>query len=338
MEYSASRPPRSVIQQRIDSIHWYHEFDFGDGLCAKVKTPDAKSHRALWRFIQSKLDGIEFKDKTVLDIGCWDGYWSFYAERRGAKSVLATDDSGQNWAGEAGFLLAKELLKSNVESNLRLSVYDLGVLDRKFDIILCLGVYYHLFDPLYAFAQIRHRCHDESIVVFEGDAFFGLIETPAQSAALYSRDLRQAPRFVPDPNTLRFLVNSAYFEILAEAVFPLSKPTAEDAPPRGVNRILLVCRPLRGVNDCHVYQPPFDLKQYDSRHDLPPEKWSDLFVGSRDQPSALPAVETELVKQEPVSNDSAEVESNRVQLQIWSPVVFLRRAIRRIGSIAWRRT
>ena len=116
MEYSASRPPRSVIQQRIDSIHWYHEFDFGDGLCAKVKTPDAESHRALWRFIQSKLDGIEFKDKTVLDIGCWDGYWSFYAERRGAKSVLATDDSGQNWAGEAGFLLAKELLKSNVES------------------------------------------------------------------------------------------------------------------------------------------------------------------------------------------------------------------------------
>ena len=153
-------PTKDDLQGRINSVQWYHEFDFGNGLYAKVNTPDAASHRALWRFIQTKLDGISFTDKTVLDIGCWDGYWSFYAERRGAKRVLATDDSGQNWAGEAGFTLAKELLKSGVESDLQLSVYDLDRLDSKYDVILCLGVYYHLFDPFYAFAQIRHRCHE----------------------------------------------------------------------------------------------------------------------------------------------------------------------------------
>jgi tRNA (mo5U34)-methyltransferase len=92
-------PTKDELQGRINSVQWYHEFDFGDGLYARVNTPDAASHRALWRFIQSKLDEINFTDKTVLDIGCWDGYWSFYAERRGAKRVLATDDSGQNWAG-----------------------------------------------------------------------------------------------------------------------------------------------------------------------------------------------------------------------------------------------
>ena len=74
---------------------------------------------------EAELDKIDFRDKTVLDIGCWDGFWSFYAEQRGAKRVLATDDSAQNWAGEAGFFLAKELLKSTVECNLRLSVYEL---------------------------------------------------------------------------------------------------------------------------------------------------------------------------------------------------------------------
>jgi tRNA (mo5U34)-methyltransferase len=271
---------KSEVQQRIDRIHWYHEFDFGDGLRAEVKTPDAQSHRALWRFIQAELDKIDFAGKTVLDIGCWDGYWSFYAERRGAARILATDDSGQNWAGEAGFKLAKELLKSSVESDLRLSVYDLNRLDLKFDIILCLGVFYHLFDPFYAFTQIRHRCTDNSIVVFEGDAFFELIETPAQSAALYSRDVRQAPRFVPDPDTLRFLINASYFDIIAESVFPLSKPMSENLPLRGVNRMLLVCRPFRGTNACHVYQPPFGLHTYDARSDLPPNKWSDLYVGS----------------------------------------------------------
>ena len=133
-------PTKDELQGRINSVQWYHEFDFGDGLHARVNTPDAASHRALWRFIQSKLDEISFTDKTVLDIGCWDGYWSFYAERRGAKRVLATDDSGQNWAGEAGFMLAKELLKSGVESHLQLSVYDLDRLGSKYDIILCLGV------------------------------------------------------------------------------------------------------------------------------------------------------------------------------------------------------
>ena len=41
----------SEMQKRIDRIQWYHEFDFGNGLRAEVKTPDAKSHRALWHLI-----------------------------------------------------------------------------------------------------------------------------------------------------------------------------------------------------------------------------------------------------------------------------------------------
>ena len=140
--------------------------------------------------------------------------------------MLATDDRSQNWTGSAGFDLAKELFKSRSNCNLALSVYDLGKLETKFDIILCLGVFYHLLDPFYAFAQIRHRCHEHSIVVFEGDAFFGLIETPDQSAVLYGRDVRKAPRFVPDPDTLRLFVDAAYFKVIAELVFPLSEPTS----------------------------------------------------------------------------------------------------------------
>src|SRR5262245_32571080 len=253
---NASIPVKLGIQERINRIHWYHEFDFGNGLRAEVKTPDAQSHRRLWRFIQSELDKIDFTGKTVLDIGCWDGYWSFYAERKGATRVLATDDSSQNWTGGAGFYLAKELLNSSVEYDLHLSIYDLNRLDAKFDIVLCLGVLYHLFDPFYALTQIRHRCHDASMIILEGDVFFGLVNAAPQSAALYCRDVRQAPRFVPDPGTYRFLVNAAYFTIASEAVFPLVETTSAE-PPKGVNRMLLVCRPFNGINTCHEYQPPF---------------------------------------------------------------------------------
>jgi tRNA (mo5U34)-methyltransferase len=268
----------SDIQRRIDSIHWYHEFDFGNGLRAEVKTPDAHSHRALWHFIEKELNKIDFTNKTVLDIGCWDGYWSFYAERRGAARVLATDDSRQNWTGSAGFAVAKELLRSSVESDLRLSVYELHELEAKFDIILCLGVFYHLLDPFYAFSQIRHRCHEHSLVVFEGDAFFGLIETPDQSAALYAKDVRKAPRFVPDPGTLRLFIDAAYFKIITESVFPLSEPTSEGMPLRGVNRMLLVCQPFNGLNRCYEYPPPFGLDEYDTRSQQPPDRWSELYV------------------------------------------------------------
>jgi tRNA (mo5U34)-methyltransferase len=270
----------SSIQKRIDRIHWYHEFNFGNGLRAEVKTPDADTHRALWRFIEAQLDTIDFAGKTVLDVGCWDGYWSFYAERRGAARVLATDDSSQNWTGSAGLQLAKELLKSSVEYDLELSVYDLAKLDDQFDIILCLGVFYHLIDPFLAFAQIRHRCHNASIVVFEGDVFFGLTDSSDQSAALYGRDVRRAPRFVPDPNTLRFFLNATYFNIASESVLSLSKQTEEGFPKSGVNRMLLICKPFRGFNSCHEYRPPFGLSQYDNRSVLPPNRWSDLYVGS----------------------------------------------------------
>ena len=141
-------------------------------------------------------------------------------------------------------------------------------------------MFYHLLDPFYAFSQIRHRCHEHTVVVFEGDAFFELIETPDQSAALYARDVRKAPRFVPDPGTLRLFIDAAYFKIIAESVFPLSEPTSDGMPPRGVNRMLLVCQPFNGLNRCYEYPPPFGLNQYDSRSLLPPDRWSELYIRS----------------------------------------------------------
>jgi tRNA (mo5U34)-methyltransferase len=288
------------IQQRIDSIGWYHEFDFGDGLHAEVKTPDAQSHRVLWAFIADELNKLDFKNKTVLDIGCWDGYWSFYAERRGASRVLATDDSSQNWAGDNGFFLAKELLGSSIESDTKLSIYDLSRLNKKFDIILCLGVYYHLIDPFYAFAQVRHCCHENSIIVFEGDVLFGL----RQNSALYGRSVAQRPRFSPEPETLRFLLQATYFSIQSESFLPLLPPKESVPPPQPstlwstfkslisskfkstrksavvsdgslleVQRVLMVCKPFVGNNECYLYIPPFGLDAYDSRYGLPPGKW-----------------------------------------------------------------
>src|SRR4051812_27152592 len=73
---------------------WYHEIDFGDG----VRSRPAHPHRDVWAAIEQFLGPVDFKGKSVLDIGCWDGKWSFLAEQRGAASVLATDDNSQHWS------------------------------------------------------------------------------------------------------------------------------------------------------------------------------------------------------------------------------------------------
>jgi tRNA (mo5U34)-methyltransferase len=261
-------------QERINSIQWYHEFDFPNGLKARAAGPDVADHRRLWNFIQRQLDDIDFAGRSVLDIGCWDGYWSFYAEKRGAARVLATDDQTQNWAGTSGLLLARELLGSAIETRLDTSVYELDRLTETFDVILCLGVYYHLIDPFYAFAQIRQRCHQNTIVIFEGDVTTGM----RPDTAYIDPSDHSLPIFVPTTESLNKLLKAAYLGPESQSFLePVRRKIhlhwrdrlrghyreIGRLPP--INRAVTVCRPFQGNNDMHRYKPPFGLASYDDR-------------------------------------------------------------------------
>jgi tRNA (mo5U34)-methyltransferase len=243
------------LQQRIDQIQWYHDIDFPNGLKARTKNPDAESHRKLWDWMRSELAKIDFANRTVLDIGCWDGYWSFYAEQRGASRVLATDDKTQNWSGNSGLELARELMGSSVETRTDVSIYEAAKLGDRFDIVLCLGVYYHLVDPFYAFSQVRHCSNSRSVVIFEGD-FGPDCWLPQQAAFL---DLGDPGRcFVPSVPFLRQMLEANYFHILTESIY-------HGLPDQPVNRIFVTCEPFEGENALHCTRPPFGLHSYDPR-------------------------------------------------------------------------
>jgi tRNA (mo5U34)-methyltransferase len=118
--------------------------DLGGGLVTPGRdhTPRKLSRLGL----PERLDGL-----TVLDVGAWDGFFSFEAERRGAARVLATDSWAWRevgWGTKAGFELARRTLGSRVE-DLEIDVMDLSP-ERvgRFDLVLCLGVLYHLRHPL----------------------------------------------------------------------------------------------------------------------------------------------------------------------------------------------
>jgi tRNA (mo5U34)-methyltransferase len=271
------------LKAEVEGITWYHEFDFGDGLAARSHGTWADMHRRLWRFMERQLQGIDFRGKSVLDVGCWDGYWSFFAERQGAASVLATDDASQNWSDGRGLRLAKELLGSRAEIRQDLSVYELASLRRTFDIVMCLGVYYHLHDPFLAFAQLRHCCHPGSIVLLEGEV--GVAGMHPQEARYRFRD--QSLKTLLSESLLDEMLMAAYLRVQSRAhtwsdatdvasklrVVPITvrwfatRLRRAEAPwktPRQ-DRVFLVCRPFEGVNDRHFYPPPFGLKRYDDR-------------------------------------------------------------------------
>jgi tRNA (mo5U34)-methyltransferase len=272
----------AALQHRIDAVAWYHEFDFGHGLKAQSRTPDVEWHRRNWQFVERQLDAVDFRGKSVLDVGCWDGYWSFFAEKRGAASVLAVDDFSQNWASADGVHLAKELLGSKIEIDPRRSVYDLASLARRFDVVMFLGVYYHLLDPFHAFAQLRHCCHARTAVLVEGAEAVGL---PAQ-AALIGVD---QTKFLPTGGVLDYMLSACYFDVASRAEMTAESELARlgwrwrlkmgcqallgsrsgiaaQVPPMTANRrVFLTCKPVERENPLHAYQPPFGLHQYDSR-------------------------------------------------------------------------
>jgi tRNA (mo5U34)-methyltransferase len=143
-------------------IRWFHSIDLGNG----ISTDGVKPHSVLCAEANMVL-GMPLEGKTVLDIGAWDGFFSFEAERRGASRVLATDHfcwSGEGWGTKDGFNHAHAALGSSVES---LDI-DLAEITSRtvgvFDITLFLGVLYHLKDPLIALERVAEVTRECAVV------------------------------------------------------------------------------------------------------------------------------------------------------------------------------
>jgi tRNA (mo5U34)-methyltransferase len=118
--------------------------------------------------------------KTVLDIGANDGFFSFEAERRGASRVLATDHfhwSGPGWGNKGGFDYAHARLDSRISSLdidvPKISPETVGM----HDVVLFLGVLYHLRDPLAGLANAASVTSD--LLVVETVTALGLLPWPA---------------------------------------------------------------------------------------------------------------------------------------------------------------
>ena len=133
---------------------WWHSIDLGEGRV----TPGVHSHHELQdNFRRFELPS-SLHEVRILDIGCWDGFYAFEAEKRGAR-VVALD----SWQPE-NFFKARAALGSQIPFH-ELSVYD-ATRDKlgTFDIVLFLGVLYHLRHPLLALERVCDLTREFAII------------------------------------------------------------------------------------------------------------------------------------------------------------------------------
>jgi tRNA (mo5U34)-methyltransferase len=164
---------RRVINQRVEELGlWFHNYEIASGVWTNGvgEGPGIEYPLSRWRIIEPILPDV--KGKTCLDIGCSSGFFSLKLKELGASYVLGVDSGEQTQAIEQARFAAETL---RLDADFRvLSAYDLATLDRKFDVVLFMGVFYHLRHPLVALEAARAVCGERMI--------FQTITTPHQKA------------------------------------------------------------------------------------------------------------------------------------------------------------
>ena len=142
------------LRDRVAALSpWFHNITLGDGI---VTAPD----HFLGDYPQFKFarfaDALpgDLTGKTVLDIGCNAGFYSVEMKRRGAARVLGID-SDDRYLAQAR--LATQALGFDGVEFRNLSVYDVAALGERFDLVIFMGVLYHLRHPLLALDLIREH-------------------------------------------------------------------------------------------------------------------------------------------------------------------------------------
>ena len=163
-----------TLQEKINAVpYWYHRIELPDGSVTPGWAPlDADRY-----CIPKDLTGLR-----VLDIGSWDGYWTWEALKRGAREVVAIDDFSDHLGSLTKeqrpkwetFDLCREAFGFTVEDPLgvsdalankegqqvrrfEMSVYDIAQLG-KFDVVFFFGTIYHLKHPFLVIEKIGEVC------------------------------------------------------------------------------------------------------------------------------------------------------------------------------------
>jgi len=247
---------KSELQQMADSVpFWWHSIDFGCDIITPGTIPPATLADTL-----RNLQLPDLRGRTVLDIGAFDGFYSFAAERQGAKRVVALDHYvwsldlpatmrywrecqeqetspqpyhtvAANWhpdllPGKQGFDTAHKALGSHVEARVAdFMEIDLAELEI-FDIVLYLGVLYHMENPFQALKRLAAVTGELAVIETEAAMFPGY-EDHAICEFFETNELNHdvSNWWAPNAQALLGLCRAAGFRRVEILVGPPEAPT-----------------------------------------------------------------------------------------------------------------
>lgn len=206
-------------REQVAKMRWFHSIDFG-GFASSGRFKAGSPQNITLYGVFDYLSSLDLTSASVLDIGTYDGIVAYGAHALGAASVAGVDT-----ARNQGFMLARRLL--GLEDSIEyFPGYQIGALrslfsDRRFDCIVCAGIFYHMLHPMQAFTELRPLLNENGLLIletpFEGkrdDAvlIFNGVDTVVNEPYTY---------FVPTRAALKGMAALAGFQVVAERVLKL---------------------------------------------------------------------------------------------------------------------
>jgi tRNA (mo5U34)-methyltransferase len=243
----------ALLRDRVQQLApWFQNIELGEGLFTAPEHYLGDYPRFKFERFAHALPA-DLSGKSVLDIGCNAGFYSCEMKRRGASRVVGLD-TDERYLAQARFV-ADTLGCDDIHFE-RLSVYDVAALGERFDLVIFMGVFYHLRHPLLALDLIREHVAGDMLIF--------------QTMQRGSDEVTDAPDDHPfhKPGTFD---PPAYFD---EPGYPkmhfIERAYAQDwtnwwAPNRACSEAMLraagfsiECRPESEVYICRVAPVPFE--------------------------------------------------------------------------------
>lgn len=250
------------LQSRVAALNWHHSIDLGGG----VVTSGNKSAALCNLEAALVFDRVDLSGRTVLDIGAWNGFFSFEAKRRGASHVLATDSycwSHPDIKGRETFDIARAALSLEVDAR-EIDATDLSAETvGDFDVVLYLGVFYHRYDAIESLAKVARLAKD--VLIVETHLELRDLDVPAM-VFFPGRELANDPTnwWGPNEHCMKALLLGHGFKEVEMTAHPAGSNRAIFHAWRNLDRRLAV------VAEDDRLKPPAETLQLDfeKRHTL----------------------------------------------------------------------
>ena len=205
----------NLIEKLNQESEWNHFFELEKGIQTipndKIPKSDGSNIKK-WKRITKIINEKHFKDKTVLDIGCSDGYFSIMSSKF-AKKVIGIDLDFSR-IKKAEFIKTYLKLKNCNFFHKSIDAFD----NEKFDICLVLGLIHRLPDPL-TFLNKLSKITDEIVIEYKSSksqkklAFYG-------GAQKKLNDLNRL-YFLFSPSCLENILENLGFKIVNSEKIPI---------------------------------------------------------------------------------------------------------------------